>query len=247
MSNKIMTMEEYNNLKCEKNKWTGGCSKNTAWCFKNKFDTPDYGHLYNNAPSFICCYNHLKYLLHKMVKASKIFNFTFFLDFGTLLGCLRNEKIIPYDPDTDVGMLECEIPNFCNAINFLTNNDEKIKKINNLWYQYQLSEKNNIHLDIFIYKKKQNNKIIKYVGPEHYFLEEDLLPLKKAIMENNEVFIPNNSKKYIEKTYGEKCIENPISKINYHPDYLDFNSDYRKKGFNDLPNKNYWLKLLQNK
>lgn len=65
-------MEEYNNLECKKNKWTGDCSKETTWCFEKGLNTSIYGHLYNNAPHFVCCHNNLKYLLNRMVEASKL-------------------------------------------------------------------------------------------------------------------------------------------------------------------------------
>ena len=75
-----------------------------------------------------------------------------------------------------------------------------------------------------------------------YFFEEDLFPLKKAIFEKIEVLIPNKSKKYLEKTYGKKCIENPITKHCYIDNYVKGNGTT-----GDLPDLKSWEKLLNEK
>ena len=241
-----MNMEEYNNLyNFKTNNWTGPCNKNTRWCFVNKYTTPNYGHLYNKE-LFSCCNNHLIYLMNKICLASEKFNFKYFLDFGSLLGCLRNNRKIPYDVDIDIGICIEEINNFKKAINFLCENGEKIKYSRNM-FVYQLSNINNIHIDFFIYKKINKDGKELYISQQYYqtprsfFFKEDLFPLKKTKFENMDVFIPNKSKEYIERNYGIGCIDNPITKHNYINNYVSKGS----KG--DLPNNDKWNELLKNK
>ena len=109
---------------------------------------------------------------------------------------------------------------------------------------YKLSGINNIHIDIGLYKKVRKKGRVVYITsysehiPSCSFFEEDLLPFKKAKFENIEVLIPNNSKKYLEANYGEKCIENPITKHSYNNDYINNGS------FGDLPDNKKWKELL---
>jgi len=245
MSNHILSDKEYNNLyNFEKNTWQGPCTKHTRWCFYKKYSSsPYYGHLYNKI-QFECCNKHLIYLLKKLSDASKIFNFDFFLFFGSLLGCLRNGKMVPYDADIDVGICEDQLANFNKAKKYLCSNDEVVTWSSSKIILYKLSSINSIHIDLFVYKKNKNNMITSCQhssSPESYFLKDDLFPLKKTLFENIEVLIPNKSREYLERNYGEKCIENPITKHCYINNYVQIGS----KG--DLPDKNTWEKLLDNK
>jgi hypothetical protein len=242
----IIMPDDYNNLyNYKQNVWTGPCSKDTKWCFEQKYKTPHYGNLYNKA-TFNCCNENLLNLFINLSIASEKFDFKFFLDFGTLLGCLRNGKKIPYDVDMDVGMCVDDFNKFKEASGFLQRNGEVIKQVGDGIYVYQMSETNIIHIDIFIYEKKFINNQYLYISnaynktPYCYFTEEDLMPLRKASFENIMSYIPNNSKKYIEASYGVKCIENPITKHNYDYKYIENGT------IGDLPNKETWNKLLNN-
>lgn len=244
---KILTLNEYNKLyDLKKNRWKGPCNKETEWCFKQKYNTPIYGYLYNKE-LFKCCNDNLMYLFNNLNKASELFGFRFFLDYGSLIGCLRNGKRIPWDVDIDVGILMEDFDKFKNAWLFLTMNGEELKIPNDLTMVYKLSGINNIHIDIGLYKKVRKKERVVYITsyseriPSCSFLEEDLLPFKKAKFENIEVLIPNKSREYLERNYGEKCIENPITKHCYINNYVQIGS----KG--DLPDKNAWEKLLRNK
>ena len=157
---------------------------------------------------------------------------------------MRNGKRIPWDVDIDVGILMEDFDKFKNAWLFLTMNGEELEIPNDLMMVYKLSGINNIHIDIGLYEKQIKKGRVEYVTsyseriPSCSFLEEDLLPFKKAKFENIEVLIPNNSKKYLEANYGEKCIENPITKHSYINDYINNGS------FGDLPDNEKWKELL---
>ena len=89
--------------------------------------------------------------MNKLNIASKKFGFRFFLDYGSLMGCLRNGKKIPWDPDIDVGILIEDFDKFKKAILFLTMNDEILAITHPLMIVYYLSMQNNI--DIGLYEK----------------------------------------------------------------------------------------------
>ena len=50
-------------------------------------------------------YNHIKYIHHELSK----YNIKHWLMYGTLLGCVRNKDVIPYDYDFDFGILYSDI------------------------------------------------------------------------------------------------------------------------------------------
>ena len=50
-------------------------------------------------------YSHIKYIHHELTK----YNIKHWLMYGTLLGCVRNQDIIPYDYDFDFGILYSDI------------------------------------------------------------------------------------------------------------------------------------------
>jgi len=242
--NSILTMDEYNKLyNLKKNIWKGPCGKNTRWCFVNKYNTPNYGYMYNKE-LFKCCNNNLMYLFNKLNTASKQFGFRFFLDYGSLIGCLRNGKRIPWDVDIDVGILMEDFDKFKKSIPFLTKDGEIFKQSAKLMIVYHLSKINNIHIDIGLYQKVKRNDTNVYITyyskniPSCTFLEDELFPLKKATFENIEVLIPNKSKKYLEANYGEKCVENPITKHSYIDNYVNVRS------FGDLPDRKKWKEVL---
>ena len=114
----IINDEEYESkYQFKKNLIRGPCSKNTKQCFDNKYKTGNYGHMYNKE-IFECCNNNLLYLLNKIKLASQKFGFTFFLDYGTLLGCLRNGKRIPWDIDIDIGIFCSDIKKYTVLLSF---------------------------------------------------------------------------------------------------------------------------------
>ena len=240
-------MEEYNKMyDVKKNTWCGPCGKNTPWCFLNKYNTPNYGHLYNKEQTFECCTNHLIYLFKKVCFASERFNFEFFLDFGSILGCLRNNRKIPYDVDIDFGICREELRNFQKAMRFLCENGEKII-VKNKMIVYQLSKINNVHVDFFIYDKILKDGKEMYISSKYretekcHLLKDELYPLKKAIFENMDVLIPNKSKVYMDRIYGVGCIENPIVKVAYGDNYVS------KGTIADIPDEKKWEELLKKK
>ncbi len=136
--------------------------------------------------------------------------------------------MIPYDQDIDVGICEEDIEEFKKNIPFLTNNGEVFKQISNSQFIYSLSNINNIHIDIFVYKKFDNI----YKSPDSSIVNSDLFPFEKKMFEGMEFNVPNNSIKYIESVYGNDCIN--IYLTTQHPNNLD------------LPSNNVWENYIKN-
>jgi len=220
------------------NKFTGPCNKNTNWCFTNKYDTPNIGYRYNQYPLFKCCYNNNIYLLKKLHEATKLYNINLFLVWGTLMGCLRNNRIIPWDSDCDLGICDDDIDDFHKAIPFLNRYGKITTK--NGHYLYEFSEKNKIHVDIFVFRKKNKSNKIYYSYSNYNILQETFKPFKKGIFENMDFLIPNQSEKYIEEFYGKKSINNPINKLSYRDNYTSTPHPDNK----DLPSIDVWEKYL---
>jgi phosphorylcholine metabolism protein LicD len=183
------------------------CTQNTKRCY--------YPYSTNkNIKSYLCCKNHLIELLSYIVKVFNENKIIYFLDYGTLLGCLRNNSFIPWDTDIDIGVIKNKKLN--KIMNIISKNDKNynLVKKTDVFYRLNFSKKNTLHVDIMINKNNKNNYYydksankFKYNCMIH---ENDLFPLKESTFENIVVKIPKNSKKYLENNvYGKGCISNP--------------------------------------
>lgn len=170
--------------------------------------------------SYLCCKNHLIELLSYIVQVLDENDIIYFLDYGTLLGCVRNNSFIPWDKDVDIGVIDCN--NLDEVMDKLKNNDKGyyFKKETDDFFRLNFSEKNTLHVDITIRKKDQNNNYYdRYFDYNWIIHEDDLFPLKITTFENITVKIPNNSKKYLENDdlYGKDCITTPKTRGNNEP------------------------------
>ena len=68
----------------------------------DELENPKEVKLYPNADEI---YEHIKYINHELSK----YNIKHWLMYGTLLGCVRNKDVIPYDYDFDFGILFSDI------------------------------------------------------------------------------------------------------------------------------------------
>ena len=164
-----------------------------------------------NITSYLCCKNHLIELLSYLVNVFDKNEIIYFLDYGTLLGCVRDKSFIPWDTDIDISVIENN--KLDEIMDFISKNNKNYKLVreSNNFYRLNFSEKNSLHVDIMIRKKDKNNYYYdKYVKYNWIIHENDLFPLITTTFENIIVKIPQNSKKYLEdKVYGKDCITNP--------------------------------------
>lgn len=124
----------------------------------------------------------LKYLLKKIVDIFNKNNLIFWLDSGSLLGLYRHNGIIPWDDDVDLAINNNNVEHLLSLKNELNNNGLRLKKNRtNAYYQIDFIDDinpnpnaahitNNIHVDIFLYQKNNNNY---YINTDPRFTEKD--------------------------------------------------------------------------
>lgn len=148
------------------------------------------------------------------------------LMFGSLLGCIRDGKIIEWDDDIDL-------------IVFFEDR-EKLIRLTKIKMKYNIRQvnigfriiKNNLDafpfIDLFFYKKYDdiykpitqyyNDKYIDFISENinTNIKENQLFPFNKAIFEGLNVNIPYKSIQILKKRYGKDCIKNKIKQNKYH-------------------------------
>lgn len=190
------------------------CTQNTERCNYNRYDKKKI--------SPPCCHNNLRNLLFYFDKLARKKDLVYFLDFGTLLGCARDGKIIPYDTDIDISMLFDDHKKLKEMKPFFKRKGYCLKRQrdNKTFYRLFYSDKNFLHIDIHL--RILNNENIYY---SHYSIENwginksDLFPLKYKTFENKKMPIPKEYKKYLEHGYGKDCIKIPQRKGQYKIKY----------------------------
>tara|TARA_Y100001970_G_scaffold186363_1_gene226661 strand:- start:5803 stop:6498 length:696 start_codon:yes stop_codon:yes gene_type:complete len=122
---------------------SNGCTKDTLRCkfYKTKkYFTPS------------CCANHLTELLLYITNLFDKHNITYFIYYGTLLGSIRHNGIIPWDTDIDIFVeSKDKLEKLKNIIHkdthyklYISNNIKKPTVLN-------FSSKNKLHIDIYNY------------------------------------------------------------------------------------------------
>lgn len=150
---------------------------------------------------------------------------SWWVDCGTCLGAYRYGGVIPWDCDIDIAVLLPDFQNVCHALNQLDPN----KYIVQNWssrehpdsYLKVYNRESNTLIDIYHFKIHPETKQLEYIlalennifFPEWWRIRErrfkvpvafeTVFPLKKAMFDGIEVFVPNDTKKYLQRYYGE--------------------------------------------
>ena len=147
-----------------------------------------------------------------------------FLLYGSLLGQQRNNKIICYDFDMDMGILSTDFDKLCAALNEKINPDKYTIVVNdNFLYGTKLNindNKTSLNLDIDVYEEQPNgsfkrklnnvcflylkyilNQCMKRIIPRNW-----LLPLKPVSFLGKNVYIPNKPGAFLECEYGKNYL-----------------------------------------
>ena len=156
-----------------------------------------------NIKNIEICRNNLKEIYDMIETPNK------FIICGTLLGSVRNNDIIPFDDDVDIGIYvtkEDDIPEIKKQI------QESSTK-----YNYKYKEmffgskciKDKLGVDIFFYKPDGNGKIVyvsKYARkrwPNEYYYTDDLTNFEKSSISGNSYNVCRNTSSYLKRVYGE--------------------------------------------
>ena len=169
-----------------------------------------------------CIHSQLLDMLTFFIKLAKEHNITWWLTDGSLLGQVRNNKIIPWDDDIDIGVLYKDY--------------DKLVKLSNMDMEYRICRsafgfkvyKSKLHsypfIDLFVYDSLCDNpKVYGWAGPcdssfkswyghslipNLYYKKDELFPLKLGKFNDIKVYLPYQPKKYLYRQYGEDCLEN---------------------------------------
>ncbi len=146
-----------------------------------------------------------------------------FLLFGSLLGQQRNNRIICYDYDFDMGILSTDFNKLYKALNEkIDKNKYKILLSDNVLSKHIFitDRKKLIDLDIFIYEEDHNGSIkrcvaylsflfLKYFRNQcnrRYIPRDWFLPLRPVSFLGKNTYIPNNPKALLECEYGKNYL-----------------------------------------
>lgn len=147
------------------------------------------------------------------------------IDCGTCLGAYRYGGVIPWDCDIDIAVLLPDFQNVCHALNRLdprqyTVQDWSSREHPDSYLKVFIRETGTL-IDIYHFEIHPETKEIKYIltlennmfFPEWWKIRErrfkapvafdTVFPLRKAHFDGVEVFVPNDTKKYLQRCYGE--------------------------------------------
>ena len=147
-------------------------------------------------------------------------NQEFFLAYGTLLGCVRNNDFIPYDNDIDIGIF---YDNFdINIINKIK--ESKLFRVASQCgdiengFEITFIHTNNVPIDIFIYYKIKDNYYYCTSFDEKIYFEKGnyctvwgqcykwghtIKGLISFPFKSSHFLIPSNFEEYLEESYGK--------------------------------------------
>lgn len=166
-----------------------------------------------------------KELMRDMVHLLKVNQIPFWLDCGTCLGAYRYGGVIPWDGDIDIAVLAPDFDNVMRALKGLDTDKYHVQDWSNrccpkTYIRVYIRENRN-YIDLYHFgidpRAKTVASILSYENSsfmvESYKVRErrftvpsayeTIFPLKKADFDGIEVYVPNQTKKYLQERYGE--------------------------------------------
>jgi hypothetical protein len=171
-----------------------------------------------------CCKAHIRGVMADVAKHLDLVGIRWWIDYGTLLGFIRNGGLIPWDKDCDLGMLADDRQKLLDlqkvflgigyhatyasprpTQRFRTGDRMKVS----------LSNLNRSNVDIFIWERNKPSKGLldrrNYIGADLYkgreFPIEWALPLRRGTWDGIDVSVPAEPEKLAEHRYGATWME----------------------------------------
>eukprot|EP01028_Stygiella_incarcerata_P003144 TRINITY_DN1598_c0_g1_i1.p1 TRINITY_DN1598_c0_g1~~TRINITY_DN1598_c0_g1_i1.p1 ORF type:complete len:347 (+),score=75.28 TRINITY_DN1598_c0_g1_i1:60-1100(+) len=158
-------------------------------------------------------------LLNAFDDASRVFSFRYFLDYGTLLGAVRENWIIKHDHDVDVGFFHDDRENVDKCFMFME--ERGIYIADHRWhletgYRGYILMKGYVKMDVLAYSRQAWKKefepsgggisvgeecYVRVTRPRDWHSVESLHPMSTHVMNGREYPVPNNPEKVLERLY----------------------------------------------
>lgn len=146
-------------------------------------------------------------LLKEFIRVCHLLKVDYWLDDGTLLGAVRNNKTIPWDDDCDVAVTEHDMKIILSNIHSILGESYDLINIVECC-QYRIISKRYVDAFVDIYVYREEEEMYFYLGFKDCIKDRDFLPkkvifpLKNIIFENVEARVPFDCDKYLRNRYG---------------------------------------------
>ena len=198
------------------------CSPATSRCA----DARSYKHVLGP-----CCREHIAQITRHVAELFDSLGIAFWLDYGTLLGAVRNPLttwadypwlpqsdepippgIIPHDKDADIGVLHVEWQRALRALSTLrqTHGYNVISHAHRGSIKVRLSQRNHTNLDVFFWHQKPNGILFRrgYASVDafkgRHFHRDLLFPLGTVEWEGMTLPAPRDPEAFLAMRYGPR-------------------------------------------
>ena len=200
----------------------------------------DNDSLVSSTPSFWFDNDARSVLLNALKNIKKLFDLydiTYWISWGTLLGAVRREGFIPWDYDVDIVVPMDQLDKVESiGIEYWKNGLRLI--VSPFFKGYKIvpqKEGDFVTIDIFgMSEVVRNDKLVYSTVDNHglwkdeYFIKSDVYPLKMYKFEDLELPGPREYQEYLDRIYKDWKIKAPVRKYNF----VIENSDYFTKPLN---------------
>ncbi len=183
--------------RCEQN------PRNMNYCYDKKgWNTPE------------CCATHLVQILFFTCELLEKEGIPYFICYGTLLGAIRNNGLIPWDTDCDIAVAEKDVPELRKlAWRIIAHGFWIYEHDRTFTIQYSAGGINSLHTDIYLYRTSSQGKV--HYDDNQGHDPNDVYPFKKYLFYDRELWGPQNGKKILFEYYGENCLQEGYKKHQY--------------------------------
>lgn len=161
-----------------------------------------------------CCTENLRTILTYINSLFNEAGITYWLDYGTLLGAVRDGDLIEYDTDLDIGILYRDREKFLQLKEKIEKDGFHLKKDHSMdFYRICLSATNTLHADVFFWKKNSEGMMYReqYLKKDDNkgrdFPEKHILQLKTRMIKDAAYPVPDEPEKFCEFRFGKNWNE----------------------------------------